>query len=127
MHVLGLDVDMAQEILVNTIVAALLLCRLDGIELVEAVDLNALKRHLASLITLNQLTVYAQRRLSRRKTESEETLAAVLLMLADRLHDHVGYIVDAVALRFEDRGRDLLITVDDILWRAFDYEAPILR
>ena len=65
MDILWTDVDILEELVVYSEVTALLLSAANWIELVERVDRNIMERYLARLMTLHQLAIEAQRRVTR--------------------------------------------------------------
>ena len=71
MHILGLYVDMLEELVVDTEVTALLLGAAYGVELVERVHSYALEGYLACLVTLHELAVEAKGCATCRKAKHE--------------------------------------------------------
>ena len=63
--ILGADVDILEELVVYSEVTALLLGAANWVELVERVDCHIMERYLARLMTLHQLAIEAQRRVTR--------------------------------------------------------------
>ena len=132
--VLGQDVDVVEEILMDAVVAALLLARLDGVELVEAVDGHVAEADLALLVALYQLVVEAQRRAAGGQTQHEGCIlvvdlvrAVALVVVANHLHDDVGDILYTQIFVLVDRGANLLVAMDDVAGGgAFD-ESAVLR
>ena len=74
MDILGENIDAIEQLLLDSVATALLRIALDWVELVEAIDLNTLKRHLACLVASHQLAIDAQRSAARRKAENEVTI-----------------------------------------------------
>ena len=72
--ILGLDVNLIQQILLNTAATALLLCPLDGIELIETIHNNILERHLTHLITAHQLVVHTDRGTACGESQSKQAV-----------------------------------------------------
>ena len=100
--VFGQDVNVVEEILVDAEVAALLLGRADGVELVEAEYGHVAEADEALLVAFHQLAVEPQRRAARGKAQHEGLLLFVdfvrtveFVVGADRLDDGVGNILNA--------------------------------
>ena len=118
----GIDVDVVQKLLVDTIVAALLMVGSDGIELVEAVDFHVAERYLAGLVATNELAVEAQRRLAGSEAEDEGGGDAVVgsgkgrgsLVGLDGGHNLVGHILHGFRFVAVDVGGNLLETTGDV-------------
>ena len=127
MHILWKNVNLADQILVNTVVAALLLLCLDGVELVEAEYLYILERHLVSLVAAYQLLIYAQRSAASCKTQCKRACWVCGLVSLDCIYNLVSNILCTVALGREYCCRDFFITVDDVLWSAIHNNSTVIR
>jgi hypothetical protein len=102
---------------VDAVVAALLLGRVDGVELVEAVDGHVAERHGALLVAFHQLGVELQRRAARREAQYEGPGLLVGMgsgVAADGLDDGVGHVLHALILVLVDPREDLFVTMDDV-------------
>lgn len=132
-HVLGQDVDVVEKLLVDAVVAALLLGRLDRVELVEAEDGHVAEADEPGLVAPYQFPVETQRRAARGQTQHEglclfvDLVRAVDLVVgADRLDDRVGDVLHAVVLVFIDQRADLLVAVDDVARGRFGNQPAVL-
>ena len=132
--VFGQDVDVVEEILVDAEVAALLLGRADGVELVEAEYGHVAEADEALLVAFHQLAVEPQRRAARGKAQHEGLLLFVdfvrtveFVVGADRLDDGVGNGLNAQIFVFIDRCVNFLVTMDDVARRRFCDQAAVFR
>ena len=131
-HVLGQDVDVVEELLVDAVVAALLFGRPDRVELVEAVNGDVPEADLPFVVAFHQFPVETQRRAARREAQHEglrllvDLVRAVdFVVHADRLDDVVGDVLHAFVLVFVDLGVDLLVTMDDVARSRFGNQAAV--
>ena len=76
MYVFLCDVNLCNELLIESSVAAVVVCWCRVI-LVNAVDLHVLERYLTCLVLLHELLVKRNRRCSGCETELENAVAAV--------------------------------------------------
>ena len=93
----------------NTVVAALLLLCLDGVELVEAEYLYILERHLISLVAAYQLLIYTQWSATGCKTQCKRACWVCGLVSLDCIYNLVSNILCTVALGGEYCCRDFFI------------------
>ena len=134
MDILGQDVDVVEELLVDAVVAALLLGRLDRIEFVEAEDSDVAEADLAGLVAADQFVVESQRGAAGGQAEHEglhfvvDTVRRVgLLVVADCLDNGVSHILYSEILVFVDVRADLFIAMDDIARGRFRNQASVFR
>jgi hypothetical protein len=57
-YILGQDIHLRDEFVVNSEVAALLLGGLDGVELIETIYLHVFEGYLAALVATYQFVIY---------------------------------------------------------------------
>ena len=89
MDILGLNVYQVEQILADTIAAALLLILGDGIELIDAEYFDISKRDLTCAITCSKLTIKTKWCATGGKTESERTLLSRSIVLCNGLGDKI--------------------------------------
>ena len=70
-YILGLDVDMIQEVFVNAVAATLLLVGLNRIEFVKREDHHIAETDLACAVAIDKFAVEAERSLAGGKSECE--------------------------------------------------------
>ena len=134
MDILGQDVDMLKELIVDAIVTTLLVAATDRIELIERVDRNVLERNLTLLMTLHQLAVEAQWCATCGKSQYEWRQLLVNIsyrsVFGVRMHHttyHIGNILHSVILTLKDTRCHTLIAMDNISWCEILYKTTILR
>ena len=132
--ILGQDVDVVEEVLVDAEVAALLFGGLDRVELVEAVDGHVLEADLPLLVTFDQFAVETQRGAARRETQDEGLRLFVDLVRgvdfvvgADGLHDRVGHVLYTLVFVFVDPGVDFFVAMDDVARSRVGDQAAVFR
>lgn len=132
--ILGQDVDVVEELLVDAVVAALLLGRLDRVELVEAEDGDVAEADLSGLVAADQFVVESQRGAAGGQTQHEGLHLVVdavrrvgLLVVADRLDNGVSHVLYAEILVFVDVRADLFVAMDDVARGRFRNQAPVFR
>ena len=115
-------------------VAALLLGRADGVELVEAEYGHVAEADETLFVAFHQLAVESQRRAVRGKAQHEGLLLFVdfvrtveFVVGADRLDDGVGNVLNAQIFVFIDRRVNFLVTMDDVARRRFCDQAAVFR
>ena len=133
-HVFGQDVDVVEELLVDTVVAALLLGRFDGVELVEAVNGDVAEADEPLVVAFHQFAVEAQRGASRREAQHEGLRLLVdfvrtvqFVVRADCLDDVVGDVLHAFVFVLIDPGEDLFVAVDDVTGDRFGNQSAVFR
>ena len=119
--ILGQDVNMVEQLLADTEVAALRIGRINRIELIERADRHVAERDLARLITAHQLPIEAHRRASGSQTQDEGLLVVVdlvgeehLVVVADRLDDHIRHILHPTILIVIDLRTNTFVTTQNI-------------
>ena len=125
---------MVEELLVDAVVAALLLGRLDRVELVEAVNGHVAEADASLLMALDQLPVETQRGAARRKTQHERlrlfvdlVRAVDLVVRADGLHNGVGHVLHALVFVFIDLRVNLFVAMDDVTRGRFGDQSAVFR
>ena len=133
-YVLGQDVDVVDELLVDAVVAALLLGRADRVEFVEAEYGHVAEADLALLVAFHQFAVKPQRRAARGQAEHEGARLVVhavrtvrLVVVADRPDDVVGDVLHGAVFVFIYVRADLLVAMDDVARGRFRDQAAVFR
>ena len=133
-HVLGQDVDVVEELLVDAVVAALLFGRPDRVELVEAVNGDVAETDEPLVVAFHQFAVETQRGASRREAQHEGLRLLVdlvrtvqFVVRADRLDDVVGDVLHAFVFVLIDPGEDLFVAVDDVTGDRFGNQSAVFR
>ena len=131
-HVLGQDVDVVEELLVDAVVAALLFGRFDRVELVEAVHRDVAETDLPLLVALHQFAVETQRGAPRREAQHEGlrlfvdlVRAMEFVVRADRLDDVVGDVLHAFVFVLIDPRENFLVAVDDVAGNRFGDQSSV--
>ena len=134
MDILGQNVDLIEELLVNPVVAALLLGLADRIELVETKHGHVGEADFAPLVTLHQFVVETQRRAARRKTQRKGDVLLVdlvrtvgLVVVANHLDDGVGHVLYSFILTLIHQRVHFLVTMNDVARCGGRDQSAILR
>ena len=134
MDILGLDVDMVEELGVYAIVAALAVSGFDRVELVNAEYCNIFERYLAIAVSVYKLTIKPQRSVACGQSENKRLCygagfiyAVALLIVTDALDDFIGNVENSLVFPAENRCGNLFVTVDDVARYCACNQSAIFR
>ena len=122
--VLGLDVDVVEELLVDAVVAALLLVRADRVELVETEYGHVAEADLPGLVASYQLVVEAQGRTSGGDAQHERLRAGVC---GDRADDRIGDMLHGRVLALVYARTDFLVAMENVARGQILDQTAVLR
>ena len=114
---------MVEQLLVDTEVAALLMVRCDGVELVEAHYGNVLETYLAFFVALHQFAVETERGAAGREAQHEGLCA---LVIVDGFNNLVSYVLNTFVFCLENVSGDFLVAADDVAGNVGGNESAIL-